>query len=224
MTWRKHNRILQAVGCQPHIARLSSFRSLVKSAIKVTQTAPVFGGCSHVRSLRSHKLTRLDSIIAQDSCLPTLEETSSGPPIRVRRCPRLRWRVFSSDSLTVWGEKWRWRCVIHSYVNKWRCVIHSYVNKWRCVIHSYVNKWRVIHSYVNKWHRDVDGIYSLLGYYTASCGNCLPTCRDNVSVTSWPVKIGPIRCSETSGNSYHTTPCNIPEESRSQVTCLIYIT
>jgi hypothetical protein len=29
-------------------------------------------------------------------------------------------------------------------------------------------------------------ICALLGYYTASCGNCLPTFRDNVSVpSSW---------------------------------------
>jgi hypothetical protein len=32
---------------------------------------------------------------------------------------------------------------------------------------------------------------------------------------SWPVKMGPTRCSETSVNSYHTTPRNIPEEWRS---------
>jgi hypothetical protein len=30
--------------------------------------------------------------------------------------------------------------------------------------------------------RDVDEICALLGYYAASCGNCLPTLRDNVSV------------------------------------------
>jgi hypothetical protein len=34
---------------------------------------------------------------------------------------------------------------------------------------------------------------------------------------SWPVKMGPIRCPETSVNSYHTTPCNIPEERRSHL-------
>jgi hypothetical protein len=94
-------------------------------------------------------------------------------------------------------------------------------------------------------------ICGLLGNYTASCGNYLPTFRDNVSVPSsrvkipsrkvviiyrrfgttyrshlhgsrfrvgnsetWPVKMGPIRCPETSVNSYHTTPCNYPEENR----------
>jgi hypothetical protein len=32
---------------------------------------------------------------------------------------------------------------------------------------------------------------------------------------SWPVKMGQIRCPETSVNNYHTTPRNIPEERRS---------
>jgi hypothetical protein len=45
----------------------------------------------------------------------------------------------------------------------------------------------------------------LLGYFTASCGNYLPTFRDNVSVPSSRVKI-PILCPETSVNNYHTTP------------------
>jgi hypothetical protein len=36
------------------------------------------------------------------------------------------------------------------------------------------------------------------------------------SWTSWPLKIGPIHCPETSVNIYHTTPRNIPEERKSQ--------
>ena len=44
----------------------------------------------------------------------------------------------------------------------------------------------------------LDKICALLGHYTASCGNCLWTFRDNVSV-----------------NNCHTTPYNIPEERRS---------
>jgi hypothetical protein len=122
---------------------------------------------------------------------------------------------------------------------------------------------------ISGFRRDVDKIWALLGYYAASCGNCLPTFRDNVSVpysrakspsrkerkpatynvdgfclvavitptncypartfqnlryrllafflsylNSWPVKMGPIRCPETSLNNYHTTPRNIPEERR----------
>jgi hypothetical protein len=65
-------------------------------------------------------------------------------------------------------------------------------------------------------------ICAVLGYYAASCGDCLPTFRENVSVPSsrvkkffWFLKMGPIRCSETSVNNYHTTLRNIPEESRS---------
>jgi hypothetical protein len=61
-----------------------------------------------------------------------------------------------------------------------------------------------------------------------SCGNCLPTFWDNVSVPSsrvenprrlsdsWHLKMGPIRYPETSVNNYHMMLCNIPEERRSQ--------
>jgi hypothetical protein len=38
------------------------------------------------------------------------------------------------------------------------------------------------------FRRDVDDICVLLGLYAASCGNCLPTFRDNVSVPSLRVK------------------------------------
>jgi hypothetical protein len=67
---------------------------------------------------------------------------------------------------------------------------------------------------------DVDEICALLGYYAASCCNCLPTFRGNVSVPSSRVK-RPIRCPKTSVNNYHTTPRNIPEDCRSQaLVCL----
>jgi hypothetical protein len=55
---------------------------------------------------------------------------------------------------------------------------------------------------ISSFRRDVDEIYALLGYYAASCDNCLPTLRDNVS----------IRRPEKSVNDYHTTPRNIPEQ------------
>jgi hypothetical protein len=65
-------------------------------------------------------------------------------------------------------------------------------------------------------------ICGLLGNYTASCDNYLPTFRDNVSVPSSrvetlesrPLKMGPTRCTETSVNNYHTTPCNYPKYHR----------
>jgi hypothetical protein len=38
------------------------------------------------------------------------------------------------------------------------------------------------------FRRDVDEICALLGYYAASCGNCLLTFRDNVSVPSSRIK------------------------------------
>jgi hypothetical protein len=37
---------------------------------------------------------------------------------------------------------------------------------------------------ISGYRRDVDEICGLLEYYAASCGNCLPTFRDNVSVPS----------------------------------------
>jgi hypothetical protein len=39
-------------------------------------------------------------------------------------------------------------------------------------------------SVISGFRRDVDEIRALLEYYTASCGNCLPTFRANVSVPS----------------------------------------
>jgi hypothetical protein len=43
-------------------------------------------------------------------------------------------------------------------------------------------------SSISGFRRDVDDICVLLGYYLASCGNYLPTFRDNVSVPSSRVK------------------------------------
>jgi hypothetical protein len=67
---------------------------------------------------------------------------------------------------------------------------------------------------------------ALLGYYAPSCGNCLPTFRDNVSVPSSRVKSpfllgfltrenGTDTLPQKSVNNYHTTARNIPEERRS---------
>ena len=68
------------------------------------------------------------------------------------------------------------------------------------------------------FRRDVDEICGLLRFYTASCGTCMPTFRDNVSVSSsrvkCPSRMGPIRCPETSVKNYHTTPRNTPEDRR----------
>jgi hypothetical protein len=56
-----------------------------------------------------------------------------------------------------------------------------------------MNEWRT-KEWMSEWlisgfRRDVDETCGLLGYYTASCGNYLPTFRDNVSVPSSRVKI-----------------------------------
>jgi hypothetical protein len=41
---------------------------------------------------------------------------------------------------------------------------------------------------ISGFRHNVEEICALLGYYAASCGNCLPTFRDNVSVSSSRVK------------------------------------
>jgi hypothetical protein len=41
------------------------------------------------------------------------------------------------------------------------------------------------------FRHDVDEICALVGYYVASCGNCLPTFRDYVSAPSSRVKSRP---------------------------------
>ena len=89
------------------------------------------------------------------------------------------------------------------------------------------------------WQNYWAEICAFLEYYAASCGNCLPVFRDNVSVPSsrvkgpshiettlrlagflffldsWPLEMRPIRCPETSVNNNRNTQRNIPEESRS---------
>jgi hypothetical protein len=50
------------------------------------------------------------------------------------------------------------------------------------------NRQRLL-TLISGFRRDVDVICGLLGNYTASCGNYLPTFRDNVSVPSSWVKI-----------------------------------
>jgi hypothetical protein len=50
------------------------------------------------------------------------------------------------------------------------------------------NKSRSKQLLTSGFRRDVDEICALLGYYAASCGNCLPIFRDNVSVLSSRVK------------------------------------
>jgi hypothetical protein len=47
---------------------------------------------------------------------------------------------------------------------------------------------KIIETLISGFRCDVDEICALLGYYPASCGNCLPTFRDNVSVPSSRVK------------------------------------
>jgi fatty-acid desaturase len=90
----------------------------------------------------------------------------------------------------------------------------------------------LLYILISGFRRDVYEICALLAYsyYATYCCNCLPTFRDNGSVPfSWvkspsnPVKMGPIRCPETSVNNYHTMPRNIPEGCFTFITCQNYL-
>jgi hypothetical protein len=50
-----------------------------------------------------------------------------------------------------------------------------------------------------------------LGYYAASISVWLPT---SSNLIAWPLKMGPIDCTETSVTNYYSTLCNIREERR----------
>jgi hypothetical protein len=74
---------------------------------------------------------------------------------------------------------------------------------------------------------EVDVKCPLRGYYAASSGNSLPTLRDNPSVPfsrfknpkrkdSWPLKMGPTGCRETSVRNYHYSLRNDSEEGSSR--------
>ena len=65
------------------------------------------------------------------------------------------------------------------------------------------------------FRRDVDEICALLGYYAASCGNCVPTFRSHLQ-GSLTLEYDN-SCPETSVNKYHTTARSIPEERRSHL-------
>ena len=72
---------------------------------------------------------------------------------------------------------------------------------------------------ISGFHIDVDQFCALLGHYTASSDNSVPTFPDNLSVASSRVKnprMGPIGCPEASLRKYHSMLCNVPEERRSQ--------
>jgi hypothetical protein len=66
--------------------------------------------------------------------------------------------------------------------------------------------------------RKVDENCALLSYYAASSGNFLPTFQDNLSVSSWPLQMGPIGFPEKSVRNYHYSLRNNPEERSSHIT------
>ena len=78
---------------------------------------------------------------------------------------------------------------------------------------------------ISGFRREVDENCALLGYYAASSGNSLPTFRDNLSIPSSRVELGPVSCPETSVRNYHSLLLNIPEErsSKEHVVLQMYI-
>jgi hypothetical protein len=86
--------------------------------------------------------------------------------------PRIATRVGVHFTIQT-TKKWFYVCISWCKIN-WVSV--SLWNNWLRVL-------------ISGFRRDVDVICGLLGYYTASCANCLPTFRDNVSVPSSRVKI-----------------------------------
>jgi len=85
---------------------------------------------------------------------------------------------------------------------------------------------------ISGFHQEVDEIYALLGYCSVFSANSLQTLRDILSVRfslvkipsrksirrariSWPLKMGPIGCPETSVRNYRSTLRNIPQKCRS---------
>jgi hypothetical protein len=87
---------------------------------------------------------------------------------------------------------------------------------------------------ISSFRRDVDEICALQGYYAVLIGSSVPTFRDNLShpssrvkkskkkrkllwVSSWPLKMGPMCCPETSVQNYNFMLRNIPEERRSGI-------
>jgi len=71
---------------------------------------------------------------------------------------------------------------------------------------------------ISSFRHEVDENCTLLGYYATGSGNSLTTFRDNLSVpflrvqNSWPLKKGPIGCSETSVRKYQYSLVKSPGE------------
>jgi hypothetical protein len=139
--------------------------------------------------------------------------------IYIELCRRESFKTYTGKSSHVWKFRYRNRNWGHALgfilsplgQERVAALVNTVMNipvSWQ--ENSFLNR-------SNYWivKKDIE-ICGLLGYYTASCGNYLPTFRDNVLVPSesWPVRMGPIRCLETSVNDYHTTPCNNPEDHR----------
>jgi hypothetical protein len=87
---------------------------------------------------------------------------------------------------------------------------------------------KTVFCVISGFRRHVDENCALLGYYTASNGNYLPTFRDNLSVPSSKVKNPgrPTGCPQTLVRNCHYSLRNNPQQRSSQsfvsVRCFFY--
>jgi hypothetical protein len=80
------------------------------------------------------------------------------------------------------------------------------------VMLKYVHNNKDIHSGISGFLHSVNDVFVLLGCYTVWTGSYWP-----VGTTSWPLRTGPIVCSETSATYYQPILYNMPEEWRSHI-------
>jgi hypothetical protein len=117
--------------------------------------------------------------------------------------------LFTSQDLPVVmiNMAWMWKvyALEHLHINQFNWA-------WNLCINLFSGN-QCHYTLISGFRRDFDEICGFLGCYVASCGNCLPTFQDNVSVPSSLVKSP---SPETSVNNYHMTPRSTPEDCRFQ--------
>jgi len=131
-------------------------------------------------------------------------------------------------------EKVEYFDVIHNELNSDWLIPAGFRHEMAFFVPTRISAWR--RNFVNMWEKPV-----YLGRFFWFTGTCLlvfniytlcvffrlplqykwhlrsSSCARSSSRTSWPLKMGPIGCPETSVWNYHSTLLNIPEECRSHL-------
>jgi len=116
--------------------------------------------------------------------------------------------------------------ILRSVLPSWGVNVHVKKSEMRCSILEFRgifhHVWRCV---ILGFRHEVEEICALPGHSAAWSGNFLRTFQDNLSAlssrvknprrVSWPLKMGPIRCTETSVRNYHYTLRYVVEERRS---------